>query len=92
MYSDAGDASSHGRFAVSGDIELALSYNYKQNTLEVHVKRCRGIAAVDTKRNSSDPSVSTTITQYTGLLHHTDTHTQVGCSPTCHLQTVHDCI
>jgi len=27
MYSDAGDASSHGRFAVSGDIELALAYN-----------------------------------------------------------------
>lgn len=57
MYSDAGDAS-HGKYTVTGDVELALAYNYKQSTLEVHVKRCRGIAAVDTKKNSSDPSVS----------------------------------
>jgi len=46
---------------VTGDIELALAYNYKQSTLEVHIKRCRGIVAVDTKRNSSDPSVIFTV-------------------------------
>jgi len=59
MYSDAGDAS-YSKFAITGDIEFGLAYNYKQSSLEVHIKRCRGIAAVDTKRNSSDPSVSHT--------------------------------
>ena len=57
MYSDAGDVS-YRKHTVTGDIEFALAYNYKQSTLEVHVKRCRGIAAVDTKKNSSDPSVA----------------------------------
>jgi len=57
MYTNAGD-SNYNKFSVSGDIEFGLAYNYKQSMLEVHVKRCRGIAAVDTKRNSSDPSVS----------------------------------
>jgi len=56
MYSEAGDAN-YSKYTITGDIELALAYNYKQNTLEVHVKRCRGIAAVDAKRKSSDPSV-----------------------------------
>lgn len=57
MYSNAGDAS-FSKYSVTGDIEFGLAYNYKQNMLEVHIVRCRGIAAVDTKRNSSDPSVS----------------------------------
>jgi len=56
MYSNAGDA--NRKFSITGDIEFGLTYNYKQSTLEVHIKRCRGISAVDTKRNSSDPSVS----------------------------------
>jgi len=57
MYSNAGDAS-FSKHTVTGDIEFGLAYNYKQSTLEVHIVRCRGIAAVDAKRNSSDPSVS----------------------------------
>jgi len=57
VYSDAGDTN-YSKYSVTGDIEFGLAYNYKQSTLEVHVKRCRGIAAVDTKRNCSDPSVS----------------------------------
>jgi len=59
MYSNAGDAS-FSKHSVTGDIEFGLAYNYKQSTLEVHIVRCRGIAAVDTKRNCSDPSVSHT--------------------------------
>jgi len=58
MYSDAGDTG-YGKYTVTGDIEFGMAYNYKQSTLEVLIKRCRGIAAVDTKKNSSDPSVST---------------------------------
>jgi len=57
VYTNAGDAS-YGKHSVTGDIEFGLAYNYKQSTLEVNIKRCRGIAAVDTKRNSSDPLVA----------------------------------
>jgi synaptotagmin-like protein len=54
MYSNAG-SENFGKFPVSGEIEYGMSYNYKQSTLEIHVKQCRGLAAVDQKRNSSDP-------------------------------------
>lgn len=54
MYSNAG-SENYGKFPVSGEVLFGLSYNYKQSTLEVDVKQCRGIAAVDQKKNSSDP-------------------------------------
>lgn len=38
-------------------VEFGLQYNYKQGALEVHVKQCKDLAAVDSKRNRSDPYV-----------------------------------
>ncbi|XP_043203151.1 synaptotagmin-like protein 4 [Amphibalanus amphitrite] len=52
----AGEAR-YGTVPVRGDLQLALQYNYQQSALEVTVKQCRDLAAVDTKRNRSDPYV-----------------------------------
>jgi len=38
-------------------VEFAMQYNYKLSALEVHVVRCKDLAAVDAKRNRSDPYV-----------------------------------
>ncbi|KAH9504706.1 Synaptotagmin-like protein 5 [Bulinus truncatus] len=58
VYSDAGEVN-YGKIPVTGDIMFNLTYNVKSSTLEVHVKQCRGLAAVDTKHNKSDPYVKT---------------------------------
>ena len=52
----AGEAR-YGTVPVRGDLQLALQYNYQQGALEVTVKQCRDLAAVDAKRNRSDPYV-----------------------------------
>ena len=52
----AGEAR-YGTVPVRGDLQLALQYNYQQGALEVSVKQCRDLAAVDAKRNRSDPYV-----------------------------------
>jgi synaptotagmin-like protein len=54
VYSGAGEGQ-YGTVAVKGEVEFGLEYNYKAGALEIHVKQCRDLAAVDTKRNRSDP-------------------------------------
>ncbi|KAJ9595826.1 hypothetical protein L9F63_012981, partial [Diploptera punctata] len=56
VYSGAGEGR-YGTVAVKGEVEFGLEYNYKAGALEIHVKQCRDLAPVDTKRNRSDPYV-----------------------------------
>lgn len=56
VYSGAGDGR-YGTVAVKGQIEFGMQYNYKQSALEIHVMQCKELAAVDSKRNRSDPYV-----------------------------------
>lgn len=56
VYSGAGEGR-YGTVVVKGQIEFGLQYNYKHTALEVLVKQCKDLAAVDTKRNRSDPYV-----------------------------------
>lgn len=56
VYSGAGEGR-YGTVTVRGQIEFGMQYNYKQSALEIHVKQCRDLAAVDAKRNRSDPYV-----------------------------------
>lgn len=42
---------------MTGDVLFGLNYNYKVGCLEINVKECRNLAAVDTKKNRSDPYV-----------------------------------
>lgn len=56
VYSGAGEGR-YGTVQVKGMVEFGMQYNYKQCALEIHVKQCRDLAAVDTKRNRSDPYV-----------------------------------
>ncbi|XP_066964987.1 uncharacterized protein [Macrobrachium rosenbergii] len=53
----AGAEGRYGTVVIKGEIELGLQYNYKEGHLECHVVQCRDLAAVDTKRNRSDPYV-----------------------------------
>lgn len=56
VYSGAGEGR-YGTVQVKGSVEFGMQYNYKQGALEIHVKQCKELAAVDTKRNRSDPYV-----------------------------------
>lgn len=56
VYSGAGEGR-YGTVAVRGQVEFGLQYNYKAGALEIHVKQCKDLAPVDTKRNRSDPYV-----------------------------------
>lgn len=56
VYSGAGEGR-YGSVAVKGQVEFGMQYNYKQGALEIYVAQCRDLAAVDTKRNRSDPYV-----------------------------------
>ena len=56
VYSGAGEGR-YGTVTVKGTVEFGMQYNYKQGALEIHVKQCKDLAAVDTKRNRSDPYV-----------------------------------
>ncbi|XP_015909187.1 uncharacterized protein [Parasteatoda tepidariorum] len=56
VYSAAGGGR-YGTVTVTGEVLFGLSYNYKASTLEIIVKECRNLAAVDIKRNRSDPYV-----------------------------------
>ena len=55
-YSDAGEGN-YGNVPVSGEVEFGLDYNYKTSSLEIKVKQCRDLSAVDTKKKRSDPYV-----------------------------------
>lgn len=59
VYSGAGEGR-YGTVQVKGTIEFGMQYNYKQCALEIHIKQCKDLAAVDTKRNRSDPYVKVT--------------------------------
>ena len=54
VYSGAGEGRSCS-VPVRGEVEFGLQYNYKAGDLEIHVKQCKDLAAVDAKRNRSDP-------------------------------------
>lgn len=56
VYSGAGEGR-YGIVAVRGQVEFGLQYNYKAGALEICVKQCKDLAAVDQKRNRSDPYV-----------------------------------
>lgn len=56
VYSGAGEGR-YGTVSVKGQVEIGLQYNYKHSALEIQVKQCRDLAAVDSKRNRSDPYV-----------------------------------
>lgn len=56
VYSGAGDGR-YGTVQVRGQVEFGMQYNYKQGALEIHVVQCKDLAAVDSKRNRSDPYV-----------------------------------
>lgn len=56
VYSGAGEGR-YGTVIVKGQVEFGMQYNYKQSALEIHVVQCKDLAAVDTKRNRSDPYV-----------------------------------
>ncbi|KAF2895984.1 hypothetical protein ILUMI_10193 [Ignelater luminosus] len=56
VYSGAGEGR-YGTVAVRGQVEFGLQYNYKAGALEIQIKQCKDLAAVDSKRNRSDPYV-----------------------------------
>lgn len=64
VYSGAGEGR-YGAVTVKGQVEFGMQYNYKQGALEIYVVQCRDLAAVDTKRNRSDPYVKVNYIQYT---------------------------
>jgi synaptotagmin-like protein len=54
VYSGAGEGR-YGTVTVKGMVEFGMQYNYKQGALEIHVKQCKDLAAVN--KNRSDPYV-----------------------------------
>lgn len=62
VYSGAGDGR-YGTVTVKGQVEFGMQYNYKQSALEIYVAQCKDLAAVDTKRNRSDPYVKVSTIQ-----------------------------
>jgi synaptotagmin-like protein len=60
VYSGAGEGR-YGTVTVKGQIEFGLQYNYKQGALEIFIKQCKELAAVDAKRSRSDPYVKVRI-------------------------------
>lgn len=47
----------YGTVLVKGDIEFGFMYSFGSGSLEISIKQCRDLAAVDLKRNRSDPYV-----------------------------------
>ena len=45
----------YGTVAVKGDVQFGMQYNIDTQSLELSVRQCRDLAAVDAKRNRSDP-------------------------------------
>lgn len=68
VYSGAGEGR-YGTVTVKGQVEFGMQYNYKQGALEVHVVQCKELAAVDTKRNRSDPYVKVRFFFFYGYIH-----------------------
>lgn len=51
------DGGRYGTVNVKGEVEFGLIYNLHTGSLELMIKQCKDLAAVDTKRNRSDPYV-----------------------------------
>jgi synaptotagmin-like protein len=47
----------YGTVLVKGDVEFGFIYSFSTGSLEIAIKQCKDLAAVDTKRNRSDPYV-----------------------------------
>ena len=60
VYSAAGGGR-YGTVDITGEVNFGLSYDLKQGMLNVQVKECKNLAAVDEKRNRSDPYVKVTL-------------------------------
>ncbi|GFQ63921.1 synaptotagmin-like protein 4 [Trichonephila clavata] len=55
VYSGAG--CHYGFVTVSGDVLFGLNYNQKSQMMEVFIKECRNLAAIDVRHNKSNPYV-----------------------------------
>ena len=44
-----------GAIPVKGEIQFAIKYEFGSNTFEVHIFRAKDIAAVDPRKDVSDP-------------------------------------
>jgi synaptotagmin-like protein len=40
---------------VRGEVQFAVQFNEQGTSLEINIKQCRDLAAVDARRNRSDP-------------------------------------
>ena len=49
------DGGRYGTVNVKGEVEFGLVFNLHTGSLELAIKQCKDLAAVDTKRNRSDP-------------------------------------
>jgi len=47
----------YGTVTVRGEVEFGFIYSFGSGSLDISIKQCRDLAAVDTKRNRSDPYV-----------------------------------
>lgn len=45
----------YGTVLVKGELEFGFIYNMVSGSLDINIKQCRDLAAVDNKRNRSDP-------------------------------------
>jgi synaptotagmin-like protein len=45
----------YGTVTVRGEVEFSMIYSFHSGSLDLAVKQCRDLAAVDSKRNRSDP-------------------------------------
>ena len=45
----------YGTVSVKGELEFGFIYNLVSGSLDINIKQCRDLAAVDSKRNRSDP-------------------------------------
>ena len=45
----------YGQVPIRGEVQFALKYDHATSVFEVHVYKARDIAAIDAKRESSDP-------------------------------------
>ena len=45
----------YGTVMVKGEVEFGFIYSFSSGSLEIAIKQCTGLAAVDSKRNRSDP-------------------------------------
>ena len=45
----------YGTVTVKGELEFGFIYNVVSGSLDINIKQCRDLAAVDIKRNRSDP-------------------------------------